>query len=182
MYSKSLKIWKIHDKLLKSQIDFKLDFWFHNIRFNFWRRIKPLIKLCGVWPHPPMKSLLTRWPGAFKLYLNHIIYLLCRTVVHLDWEGLCPQNSWAEWLIRKALVGGVSHCSFIKSQRRLQITPLMSYKTQVIKLEAQMEDQKIWPKFNLTFDLGCISAKLAAKSELSGCVCLSTRVFYKEWM
>ena len=63
-------------------------------------------------------------------------------------------NSWPEWLIRKALVGGVSHCSFIKSQRRLQITPLMSYKTQVTKLEAQMEDQKIWP----TFDLGCISA------------------------
>ena len=83
--------WKICNKSLKCQIGFTLDFWFHNIRFNFWRRIKPLIKLCGMWPQP----------------------------------------------------GGVAHCSFMKSQRRLQIIPLRSYKTQVTKLKAQMKDQKI---------------------------------------
>ena len=68
------------------------------------------------------------------------MYLLRPTVVNLDWR-VCVRKIVDRK--RKALVGGVSHGSFIKSQRRLQITPLKSYKTLVTKLEAQMKDQKI---------------------------------------
>ena len=58
--------WKICNKSLKYHIGFKLDFWFHNIRFNFWRRIKPLIELCGMWPHPPMISLFNQMARNFQ--------------------------------------------------------------------------------------------------------------------
>ena len=85
--------WKICNKSLKCQIGFKLDFWFHNMRFNFWRGIKLLIELCGVLPHPPMKSLFNQMARNFQTLPKPHDVLAMPNSSKLGLEGLCPQNS-----------------------------------------------------------------------------------------
>ena len=66
----------------------------------------------------------------------------------------------------------------------LSSTPKEGFKSfdYVIKLQYQTgsADERPEYKFNLCMTgLNCISAKLVAKPGLSGCVCTSTRKFYK---
>ena len=77
-----------------------------------------------------MKSLF----NLQTLSKRHNVFAMPNTVANTWTDRVCVHKI----VVTKALVGGVSHCSF-----RLQITPLKSYKTPVTKLEGS----------TLTFDL-----------------------------
>ena len=93
------------------------------------------------------------------------MYFYAPTVVN-TWTGrVCATKP-----IRNALVGGVSHCSFIKSQRRLQITPPKSH-----KLGAQMKDRGgIHVSLSATLFVLRVVAKRYAESVFRDACCTSS--------
>ena len=72
-----------------------LQYHFHNMRFNFWRRINPLIELCGMWPHPPMKSLFNQMARNLQTLPKPHNVLATLNSSKLGLEGLqLNKSSW----------------------------------------------------------------------------------------